>query len=285
MVVAANASTYRSGPSSRGASMASGRCVFTPGSTKNAVRPKYFSDIASRVCWTGGTTFEIATPWTSEVWMPRVRSSVSMKRPYSSEVCSRRLVRRQETSSRRASKMPIFVLVLPTSATSSMVRPPLARRPGPRLGDLAGHDSRQPPVLLHQERAVGRQVHGHAAHAVHRDAPSDGVGEGEPPLAHRGDPLVLEATPPRVELLQHRREHGVALRRPARLPRHGGRVVPELGREFPLRQVDPDADDDGRGDPRLHEDPGDLSPAHEDVVRPLEPRLEPGGPPERLGHR
>ena len=118
--VAAKASTYRSAPTSRGASTASGIRVFTPGSMKNGGRPKYFSHIHSSVCWTGGTTLEIDTPWMSAARIPRECRNVSMKSPYSSAVCSRRLVRRHETSRRCPSNTPIFVLVLPTSATSSM---------------------------------------------------------------------------------------------------------------------------------------------------------------------
>ena len=73
--------------------------TLTPGSTEYGTRLKYFSHIHSSVCCTGGITLEMATP---SIWrgsMPRVRSSVSMKSPYSSAVCSRRLVRRQDTLS------------------------------------------------------------------------------------------------------------------------------------------------------------------------------------------
>src|SRR2546421_617378 len=127
--------------------------VFTPGSTLYGAWPKYSSHIRSSVCCTGGTTFESATPWRSDGWMPRVRSSVPKKIPYSSAVCSRRLVRRQDTRSRSPSNTPILVLVFPTSATSSIGRPPPGRRRRP--GDLPRDD---PPSavnrVLHEKRAV-----------------------------------------------------------------------------------------------------------------------------------
>ncbi len=74
--------------------------MLTPDSTFSGVTPKYFSHIHSSACWTGGTTLEIAAPWIVDGAMPRVRSSVSMNRPYSSAVCSRRVVSRHETSNR-----------------------------------------------------------------------------------------------------------------------------------------------------------------------------------------
>src|SRR5207249_10490362 len=167
--------TERSAPASRGASTSSGIRVFTPGSTTNGAWPKYSSHIHSSVCWTGGTTFEIAMPWMSLAEIPRARRSVSMNTPYSSAVCSRRLVRTQDTRSRSPSKTPIFVLVLPTSATSSMDH---LRR------DLARDDPLHPPAVVYQQRAVHVEADGHAAEGVHPDRAPDGLTPCEPALAH-----------------------------------------------------------------------------------------------------
>src|SRR5207247_9274189 len=160
--LAANAATWRSPPPSRAASTLSGIRVFTPGSTTTGALPKYFSHIHSSVCWTGGTTFEMATPWMSLAGIPRARRRVSMNTPYSSAVCSRRLVRTQDTRSRSCSKTPIFVFVLPTSATSSMVH---LRR------DLARDDPLHSAAVVHQERAVRVEADGDAADGVDRGPP------------------------------------------------------------------------------------------------------------------
>src|SRR5215510_16575242 len=87
---------------------------------------------------------------------PRDPSIVSMKSPYSSAVCSRRLVMRHEVTRRSPSNTPIFVLVLPTSATSSMrvSRGHLVRC------DLAGDDPPDSFASVDQERAVGVEVRG-----------------------------------------------------------------------------------------------------------------------------
>src|SRR6267143_1841083 len=146
----------RSAPISSGLSTASGIVSLSPGSTEYGATLKYFSHIDSSVCCTGGTTFEMATPriWAGSI--PRVRSSVSMKRPYSSAVCSRRLVSRHDTRSRSPSYTPTFVLELPTSSTSSISGDP----------QLAGHHAMPPLAVLQHERAVGVEVHGHAGDAV-----------------------------------------------------------------------------------------------------------------------
>src|SRR4249920_1892762 len=107
--------------------------------------------MASSACCTVGTTFEMATPVMPCCSMPRVLRSVRMKTPYSSAVCSRRVVSRHDTSSRGPLKTPILVLVLPTSMTSSMDR---LRR------DLARHDPhRLAAVRPEEEGAVGGQAH------------------------------------------------------------------------------------------------------------------------------
>src|SRR6267142_758297 len=76
--------------------------------------------MASSVCCTVGTTLEMATPVMRCCSMPRVPSSVWMKTPYSSAVCSRRVVRRHDATRRGPLNTPTFVLVLPTSMTSSI---------------------------------------------------------------------------------------------------------------------------------------------------------------------
>src|SRR3990170_2796979 len=227
----------RSGPTSRGLSTASAIGTLTPGSTLKGAWPKYSSHMRSSVCWTGGTTFESAMPRMSLAWMPRVRSRVSKKIPYSSAVCSRRLVSRQETRSRGPSKTPILLFVLPTSATSSMRHP--------ALGDLPGHHAPHGGAVVHEKGAVGVEANRRALEAVDRHAAADGVGEREPPRAHRADALPLEPRAPDIERLEERR------RRQARLD--------ENARQLPA--------------------------ADEDVVRPLEPGRQAGRRGQRLGDR
>src|SRR5713226_1953393 len=254
--------------------------VFTPGSTKNAAWPKYVSHIHSSVCCTGGTTFEIATPWRTDGWMPRVRSSVSKRIPYSSAVCSRRLVSRQDARSRSPSKTPILVLVLPTSATRSIGDPPPARSPRGAL-DRPRDDPPDASRVLHEQRPVGVEADREACDALDRDRLADRLGEGEPALAHG-----LEARAPRVELLEQRGQDRVAAGCLSRLERHRGGAAAQLERKPALGEVDPDADDEdgvARAAARLDEDAAELAPARQDVVRPFEPGLEAGGAAQRLG--
>src|SRR5204863_9866048 len=157
--------------------------------------PKYFSHIDSSVCCTGGMTLEIAMPRMPRGSMPRVRNSVSTKSPYSSAVCSRRLVSRQDTSRRSPSYTPIFVLVLPTSRTSSILR---------LLDHLARGHALAAARALEHEGAVQIEVDGHAGDAVDADPPADGVGEGEPARAHRSHALAFQPAAPLVERLEQR---------------------------------------------------------------------------------
>src|SRR5215470_17116645 len=108
----------------------------------------------------------MATPWICRGSIARERSSVSMNMPYSSAVCSRRVVRRHDTRSRSLSKTPTLVLVLPTSSTSSTSDDP----------DLAGHHAMTVLAVLEQQRAIDVEVHRDARDAVHRDTPPDRVG-------------------------------------------------------------------------------------------------------------
>src|SRR2546428_1599235 len=222
--------------------------VFTPGSMKNGDRPKYWSHIHSSVWWTGGTTFEMATPWMAAGRIPRVCRSVPMNNPYSSAVCSRRLVRRHETSRRCPSNTPIFVLVLPTSATSSMNLSPFSSAQSGRVGDglvpgdLARNHAPDRAPGVDQERSVDVEVHSDAGDAVQRDVPAEGVAEHPPLLADGAEAFPLEARTPRVEFLEQRREHRLAVGRASGLQRDRGGMPRQLRRELTLSKVDADAD-------------------------------------------
>src|ERR1700694_4826380 len=120
--------------------------------------------MASRVCCTVGTTLEMATPVMRCCSMPRVPRSVWMKTPYSSAVCSRRVVSRHEASRRGPLKTPILVLVLPTSMTSSM---------DGLHHDFARHDAhRLAAVRPEQQRPVQIQADGDALSPVARRRPA-----------------------------------------------------------------------------------------------------------------
>src|SRR5688572_30221665 len=188
--MAATDLTTRSLPSSRGLSIMSGMPAPTPGSTVKGITLKYFSVIHSSVCCTGGTTFEMATPAICVGWMPRVRSSVSKKMPYSSAVCSRRVVSRHEVTRRAPSYTPIFVFVLPTSVTSSIAHP---------LGHLARHRPVHRPVPLHEQGAVGVEVHRDGFHVVDGDAAAKRVGERSPLPAQRLEAVVFQPAAPRIQ--------------------------------------------------------------------------------------
>src|SRR5438552_7435639 len=115
----------------------------------------------------------MAMPRMSGARMPRVCSSVPMNSPYSSAVCSRRLVRRQDARRRAPSNTPILVLVFPTSATSSM---------GPLLCPVSGDDLSGDHALHgaaddDQEGAVVVEILSDARHRVYRDAPAQRVAE------------------------------------------------------------------------------------------------------------
>src|ERR1043166_4401441 len=97
--------TMRSGPTSLGASTSSGIGLVAP-VTENGDTLKYFSDIHSSACCTGGTTFDTATAVTWPGSMPLERNNVSMKRPYSSAVCSPRVVSGHDTRGPAASHQP-----------------------------------------------------------------------------------------------------------------------------------------------------------------------------------
>src|SRR5262245_15638229 len=97
-----------------------------------------------------------------------------MNTPYSSAVCSRRLVRRHETKRRRPSKTPTPVLVFPTSITSSMA----LLLPGLFTG-ISRHDADEVALAgIHEEGAVIVDVHRDALAPVrgpHRPAERSGA--------------------------------------------------------------------------------------------------------------
>src|ERR1043165_3832262 len=108
--------TMRSGPTALGASTSSGIGLVAP-VAENGDTLKYFSDIHSSACCTGGTTFDTATAVTWPGSRPLERNNVWMRRPYWSAVCSRRVVSVHDTRSPASSHKPTLVLVLPTSRT------------------------------------------------------------------------------------------------------------------------------------------------------------------------
>ena len=117
-------------------------------------------------------------------------------------------------------------------------------------------------------------------------SPADRVAEARPALADGVEALPFQPRTPRVELLEQRRQHRLAVDGVSGLERDGRRPARQLGREFALTEVDADADDQdrlrGRHRARFEEDAGDLAAADEDVVRPLQPRLEGRDPPQGL---
>src|SRR5262245_22424960 len=232
----------------------------------------------------------MAMPWMAATGMPRVWRNVSMTSPYSSAVCSRRLVMRHEVTRRGPSNTPIFVLVLPTSATSSMrvSRGHLVRC------DLAGNDPPDSFASVDQERAVGVEVRGGAGDAVHRDLPADRVAEALPALADEGEALPFQPRAPRIELLEQGRQERLAIDGAPGLEGDGRRPPCQLRRKLALAEIDAHADDqDGlrrRDRARLEEDAGHLPAVDEDVVRPLQPGRQRRDAPQRLrrgdrGHR
>src|SRR5262245_28783899 len=202
--------------------------VLTPGSTLNGETPKYFSHIHSSVCCTGGTTFEMATARICWACSPRVRSRVSMNTPYSSAVCSRRLVSRQEARRRASSKTPITVLVLPTSATSNMVH-------------LPRHDPVHVALRLHHQRPLAIQVTRHAGDAVDRHAAAQSRRQLAPPRADGRESQFFQARAPAVEALDELVEEVTDVRRARGLEEDRGGAAGKVAGELALVDVDPDA--------------------------------------------
>src|SRR6266850_883051 len=142
--------------------------------------------MASSVCCTVGTTLEMATPVMRCCSMPRVPRSVWMKTPYSSAVCSRRVVSRHDASRRAPLKTPILVLVLPTSMTSSM---------DGLHHDFARHDSQGLAVVSpEKQRPVQIQADGDALAPVsRRRSAADALRALEPGRQERAESCLDEA--------------------------------------------------------------------------------------------
>src|SRR5207247_627523 len=142
----------------------------------------------------------MATPVNCGRSIPRVLSSVWMKTPYSSAVCSRRVVRRHDTSRRGPLKTPIFVLVLPTSMTTII---------GGLQGHVAPEDSYHLPIVRpNHQRAVVGQVDGHPHPPVARPgAAAYALGALEPRLAEALHAHGEKARVPAIEGGQHCLSH------------------------------------------------------------------------------
>src|SRR5438445_10735913 len=228
-------SQRRSAPTSCGASTRSGTSLM-PGSTVNGWPPKYVSTMASSVCCTVGTTLEMATPRISCWVMPRVARMVRMNTPYSSAVCSRRVVRRQDTRSRESWHTPIFVLVLPTSMSRSTVS---------LRGDFARDDANHRAVVQpDHEGAVGGQIHGQPLASVARMHPAAYAPRAlEPGRPERAQASLDEARVALLERVQQGRQDPRHLVRPLGGEPERGRPLPQLSGKHELVDVDADAQD------------------------------------------
>src|SRR2546425_1581057 len=260
-------SQRRSAPTSCGASTRSGTSLM-PGSTVNGLPPKYVSTMASSVCCTVGTTLEMATPRISCWVMPRVARMVRMNTPYSSAVCSRRVVRRQDTRSRESWHTPIFVLVLPTSMSRSMVS---------LRGDFARDDANHRAVVHpDHEGAVGGQIHGQPlASVAGMDPATYAPGALEPGRPERAQASLDEARVTLLERVQEGRENRGYLVRSLGGEPERGRPLPQLPGKHELVDVDTDAQDDVGEAARgialgLGQDARDLPSVQQHVIGPAD---------------
>src|SRR4051812_36784324 len=181
----------RSAPTSLGGSYRIGIPVFTPGSMTSGSWPRYCRQSATTTEVRGGTTLARATP---AIWAMSTFEAANRLRtriPYSSAVCSRRVVRRQCALSSSPSWTPSTVFVLPTS----MVRRKGIRwglgsisvAGGPYFVHLAGmeHGARAVRHLQHEASAVVE---------VPRDAAEAPAAR---PRLHRASPPGHRSRPPR----------------------------------------------------------------------------------------
>src|SRR5499425_1277302 len=225
----------------------------------------------------------MATPVTCGGSTPRVARSVWMKTPYSSAVCSRRVVSRHETRSREPLNTPTLVFVLPTSMTSSMA---LLHR---HVARNHAHDL--PTVRADHERPVAPEVHGHPFPPVRRPrAAANALGSLEPRLA---DPLQTgaeESSIPPVEGGEDSFEDLTDDADPTGLHSDGGGEIAQRARKLRLIDVEADAEDDviehaGRQGRRLREHAADLPLAHQHIVGPTNGGAKAHTRPQRVGHR
>src|SRR5262245_24901973 len=160
----------------------------------------------------------MATPVRRCCSIPRVARRVWMKTPYSSAVCSRRVVSRHETRSREPLNTPTLVLVLPTSMTSSMAR-------------LHGHVARDHPQRLSAVRAEHEPAgppegHRHPFPSVRRPrAAADALGPLEPRLADPVQTPSEEPSVPPIEGGEHALEDLADVAHPSRLDADGGSEI------------------------------------------------------------
>ena len=115
----------RSAPTSPGGSYRIGIPVFIPGSTTRGSWPRYWRASSTRTGVSGGTTLARATPSMLSGTMLEPENRLRTRIPYSSAVCSRRVVSLQCTRRSRPSNRPRTVFVLPTSMVRSMPCPRL----------------------------------------------------------------------------------------------------------------------------------------------------------------
>src|SRR5215831_6345326 len=225
----------------------------------------------------------MATPVTRGGSIPRVARSVWMNTPYSSAVCSRRVVSRHETRSREPSKTPTLVLVLPTSITSSMAR-------------LHDHVSREhteglAAVRAEHERAVAPEVHRHAFPSVRRPrAAPDALRPLEPRFSDAVQAGGEEPSIPPIEGRKHALENLADGRHPSRLDADGGREIAQRRGKLGLIDVEADAEDDvaERARPwrrRLRQHAADLPLSHHHVVGPADGSAHSRTRPEGVSHR
>jgi hypothetical protein len=206
---AANASTYRSAPTSRGASTARGIRVFSPGSTKNGGRLKYFSHIHSSVCCTGGTTLEIDTVDARRAG-PET-GACPMKSLYRKN-CSP--AREPPRATGAPVNTPILVLVLLTSATSSMPRLlgflSAARGTGVPAASLEPRlRPTRRPTARREQRAIDVEVGRGPGDAIDRDPTPERVSPRRRHPSRTGPKPSLRAVPARRRSLEEGREHGL----------------------------------------------------------------------------
>src|SRR5438552_916232 len=127
--------------------------VFTPGSTTSGSCPRHWRESVTTTDVSGGTTLARATPAIWPTSTPEAANRLRTRIPYSSAVCSRRVVRRQWALSSSPSCTPRTVLVLPTSMVRSrgMV---LSLARGPHLANLAGMQDGPGAVLQLQDEGA-----------------------------------------------------------------------------------------------------------------------------------
>ncbi len=223
-------------------------------------------------------TCEGSSPW--------LRSIVWVKTPYSSAVCSRRVVSRHEATSRASSYTPSLTLVLPTSTASSISAVPAAapwRWP-------SGGTTRY--VSCPSSRRTTSSPPGPRSSVVPSPpGTADATAEDAAPAprgSHRLEALLEQDAVPAGEAGEHRRQGRLARDLGAQAGERGGRARETGGPVgLLLRDVHADADDDERRDAghSLGQDAGQLPLPDEHVVRPLERRRDRGHGLHGLGHR